>query len=178
MPHRKCKSSLPSAALAAHGGVVARADSGRPRPRHDDTLTISGRLSSCHRRPQRGSCVEAAWGKTAVRLGHNFSCLVKVFVALTLSYMVSGDANGVGIFSSASADRAAKRAYGTTANNYGPPATDTSDAFTALDLESGELACKCQTVANDVFGTGGTKTCARGTTCVGECWIERPRARR
>lgn len=68
------------------------------------------------------------------------------------SYTVPKTANGAGIFSSPSADLAARLAFGTTANNYGPPATDSSDAFVAFDLDTGEIKWKFQAVANDTFG--------------------------
>jgi polyvinyl alcohol dehydrogenase (cytochrome) len=68
------------------------------------------------------------------------------------SYTVPETANGAGIFSSPSADVTARLAFGTTANNYGLPATDTSDAFIAFDLDSGDIVWKFQAVANDTFG--------------------------
>jgi len=73
---------------------------------------------------------------------------------LWTSYTVPETANGAGIFSSPSADVSARLAFGTTANNYGPPATDTSDAIIAFDLDTGEIEWKFQAVANDVFNTG------------------------
>jgi polyvinyl alcohol dehydrogenase (cytochrome) len=71
--------------------------------------------------------------------------------AIWTSYTVPETANGAGIFSSPSADVAARLAFGTTSNNYGPPATDTSDAFIAFDLDTGAIKWKFQAVANDTF---------------------------
>jgi polyvinyl alcohol dehydrogenase (cytochrome) len=72
---------------------------------------------------------------------------------LWTTYTVPETANGAGIFSSPSADLSARLAFATTANNYGKPATDTSDAFIAFDLDSGEIKWKFQAVANDTFGS-------------------------
>jgi polyvinyl alcohol dehydrogenase (cytochrome) len=68
------------------------------------------------------------------------------------AYTVPQGAKGASIWSSASADLTAMRAYGTTGNNYGSPATDTSDAFLAFDLGSGEIVWKNQRTENDTFG--------------------------
>ena len=71
---------------------------------------------------------------------------------LWTSYTVPETANGAGIFSSPGADVAARLAFGTTANNYGRPATDSSDAFIAFDLDTGAIKWKFQAVVNDTFG--------------------------
>lgn len=71
--------------------------------------------------------------------------------SLWASYTVSDPASGAGIFSSPSIDLAAGRVFGTTANNFDVPATDTSDAFIAFDIESGKIIWKHQAVANDTF---------------------------
>jgi outer membrane protein assembly factor BamB len=60
-------------------------------------------------------------------------------------------ARGAAIWSSPSADLAAGQAFGATGNNYGPPATDTSDAIIAFDLATGEILWKNQRVENDAF---------------------------
>jgi outer membrane protein assembly factor BamB len=67
---------------------------------------------------------------------------------------VTGMAKGAAIWSSPSADLAAGRVYGSTGNNYGPPATDTSDAIIAFELGTGTIVWKAQRVMNDTFGGG------------------------
>jgi polyvinyl alcohol dehydrogenase (cytochrome) len=67
-------------------------------------------------------------------------------------------ANGASIWSSASADVAAGRVYGATGNNYGEPATDTSDSIIAFELASGTIVWKNQRVQGDTFvGFGSGK---------------------
>jgi outer membrane protein assembly factor BamB len=70
------------------------------------------------------------------------------------TYTVPEGARGASIWSSPSADLAAGIAYGATGNNYGNPATDTSDAFIAFDLKTGAIKWKNQRVMNDTFGGG------------------------
>ncbi|HTE46655.1 MAG TPA: PQQ-binding-like beta-propeller repeat protein [Gemmatimonadaceae bacterium] len=70
------------------------------------------------------------------------------------TYTVPEGAKGASIWSSPSADLAAGVAYGGTGNNYGAPATDTSDAFIAFDLATGVIKWKNQRVMNDTFGGG------------------------
>ncbi|MDH5672740.1 MAG: PQQ-binding-like beta-propeller repeat protein [Myxococcales bacterium] len=71
-----------------------------------------------------------------------------------VTYTVPMDAKGAAIWSSPSADMATGRIYGSTGNNYGHPATDTSDALIAFDVESGEIIWKNQREENDTFGGG------------------------
>jgi outer membrane protein assembly factor BamB len=59
---------------------------------------------------------------------------------------------GASIWSTASADVAAGVAFAGTGNNYGPPATDTSDAIIAFDLKTGKIKWKNQRIKNDTFG--------------------------
>jgi polyvinyl alcohol dehydrogenase (cytochrome) len=73
---------------------------------------------------------------------------------LWVTRTVPENAKGASIWSSPSADLAAGRAYGSTGNNYGNPATDTSDSIIAFDLASGEIVWKNQRVQNDTFGGG------------------------
>jgi outer membrane protein assembly factor BamB len=70
------------------------------------------------------------------------------------TYTVPDGARGASMWSSPSADLAAGIAYGGTGNNYGNPATDTSDAFIAFDLKTGAIQWKNQRVMNDTFGGG------------------------
>jgi outer membrane protein assembly factor BamB len=67
------------------------------------------------------------------------------------TYTVPTGAQGASIWSSPSADVAQNRAYGSTGNNFGMPATDTSDAFIAFDLGTGEIVWKNQREADDTF---------------------------
>ena len=70
------------------------------------------------------------------------------------AYTVPENAQGASIWSSPSADLAAGLAFGATGNNYGAPATDTSDAFIAFDLKTGAIKWKNQRVMGDTFGRG------------------------
>ena len=65
------------------------------------------------------------------------------------------NANGASIWSTPSADVAGGRAYASTGNNYGTPATDTSDAIIAFELGSGTIIWKNQRTENDTFGGFG-----------------------
>jgi len=65
-------------------------------------------------------------------------------------------AKGASIWSTASADVAAGRAYASTGNNYGAPATDTSDSIIAFDLATGAIVWKNQRTEGDTFSLGGT----------------------
>jgi outer membrane protein assembly factor BamB len=67
-------------------------------------------------------------------------------------HTVPEGANGASFWSSPSADLAAGLAFGGSGNNYGPPATDTSDAIIAFDLMKGTIKWKSQRVKNDTFG--------------------------
>ena len=66
-------------------------------------------------------------------------------------------AKGASIWSSPAADLAENRAYGSTGNNYGPPASDTSDAIIAFDLKTGGIIWKAQAVKDDTFALGNGK---------------------
>ena len=70
------------------------------------------------------------------------------------TYTVPDGARGASMWSSPSADAALGLAYGGTGNNYGAPATDTSDAFIAFDLKGGTIKWKNQRVMGDTFGGG------------------------
>jgi polyvinyl alcohol dehydrogenase (cytochrome) len=71
---------------------------------------------------------------------------------LWTTYTVPESARGASVWSSPSADPIAGFAYIGTGNNYGTPATDTSDSFIALDLKSGAIQWKAQRVMSDTFG--------------------------
>jgi outer membrane protein assembly factor BamB len=71
-----------------------------------------------------------------------------------VEYTVPTGSKGASIWSSPAADPAAGLIYGTTGNNYGRPATDTSDAFIAFNMETGAIVWKNQRVMNDTFGGG------------------------
>src|SRR5262249_38492169 len=70
------------------------------------------------------------------------------------TYTVPQGSRGASIWSTASADLALGLAFGGTGNNYGAPATDTSDSIIAFDLKTGEIKWKNQRVKNDMFGAG------------------------
>jgi polyvinyl alcohol dehydrogenase (cytochrome) len=58
------------------------------------------------------------------------------------------------VWSSASVDVDAGRVFAGTGNNYGAPATDTSDSIIAFELKTGAMLWKNQRVKNDTFGGG------------------------
>jgi len=71
------------------------------------------------------------------------------------AYTVPVGAKGASIWSSPSVDLATGRVFGTTGNNYGAPATDSSDSFIAFDLKSGDILWKAQRTKNDAWGPLG-----------------------
>ena len=62
---------------------------------------------------------------------------------------------GASIWSSPSADVAAGVVYASTGNNYGPPASDTSDCIIQFDLNTGTINYKYQATAGDAFRLAG-----------------------
>jgi len=70
------------------------------------------------------------------------------------TYTVPENARGASLWSSASASLEEGLAFGGTGNNYGSPATDSSDAIVAFDLKTGAIKWKNQRVMNDMFGGG------------------------
>jgi outer membrane protein assembly factor BamB len=70
------------------------------------------------------------------------------------TYTVPTGAKGASIWSSASVDVAAGRVFAGTGNNYGAPATDSSDSIIAFELKTGAVVWKNQRVKNDMFGGG------------------------
>jgi polyvinyl alcohol dehydrogenase (cytochrome) len=71
-----------------------------------------------------------------------------------IAYTVPEATNGASMWSSPSADLEAGVAYGSTGNNYGMPASDTSDSIIQFDLKTGDIKWKAQRVENDTFGPG------------------------
>ena len=70
--------------------------------------------------------------------------------------------SGAGVWSSPTLDEKLKRIYIATGNNYSDPATKTSDAVLALDLETGKIHWSRQFTENDAYnmsclGTSGTR---------------------
>ena len=59
--------------------------------------------------------------------------------------------SGVSVWSTPTIDAARNRLYVGTGENLSHPATDTSDAVVALDLDSGELVWRFQATADDVW---------------------------
>jgi polyvinyl alcohol dehydrogenase (cytochrome) len=70
------------------------------------------------------------------------------------TYTVPTTAKGASVWSSASVDVAAGRVFAGTGNNYGAPATDSSDSIIAFELTTGNMLWKNQRVKNDTFGGG------------------------
>jgi outer membrane protein assembly factor BamB len=64
-------------------------------------------------------------------------------------------AKGASIWSSPSADVEAGVTYAGTGNNYGPPASDTSDSIIQFDLKTGTINYKYQARQNDAFTLSG-----------------------
>ncbi len=59
--------------------------------------------------------------------------------------------SGAGIWSSPTVDLKSRMVYVTTGDNYSDPATNTSDAFMAFDLETGKLAWSSQMATGDAY---------------------------
>jgi polyvinyl alcohol dehydrogenase (cytochrome) len=59
--------------------------------------------------------------------------------------------SGAGIWSSPTVDLQSRTIYVTTGDNYSDPATNTSDAFMAFDLETGRLAWSSQMSKGDAY---------------------------
>ena len=66
--------------------------------------------------------------------------------------------SGVGVWSAPTIDAKRKLLYVATGDNYSAPATETSDAVLALDMESGRIVWSRQLTANDIF----SGACGRG----------------
>ena len=73
--------------------------------------------------------------------------------------------SGVGVWSSPTIDLRRSRMYITTGNNYSTPATDTSDAVMALDLNTGRIVWTKQALANDVYNSACASVPTRGPSC-------------
>ncbi len=73
--------------------------------------------------------------------------------------------SGVGVWASPTIDLRRGRMYITTGNNYSTPATDTSDAVIALDLNTGAIVWTKQALANDVFNSACASVPTRGPSC-------------
>ena len=69
--------------------------------------------------------------------------------------------SGAPIWSGPTYDSARQKIYVTTGDNYSDPATETSDAFLALGVGSGELAWARQITPGDAF----TLACPKGINC-------------
>jgi len=62
--------------------------------------------------------------------------------------------SGAGIWSAPTIDSKRKLLYVATGDNYSAPATETSDAVVALDLENGHIVWSRQLLADDIFSGG------------------------
>jgi polyvinyl alcohol dehydrogenase (cytochrome) len=67
------------------------------------------------------------------------------------SFTVPDGSVGASFWSSASASVEDALVFGGTGNNYGPPATDSSDSIVAFDWATGAIKWKFQAVMNDTF---------------------------
>ncbi|HKU41409.1 MAG TPA: PQQ-binding-like beta-propeller repeat protein [Polyangiales bacterium] len=68
-----------------------------------------------------------------------------------ITYTVDAPARGAGVWSSPSIDLLGRRVFAATSNNYGPPASNTSDAFIAFELKTGRISWINQRVQNDIW---------------------------
>lgn len=66
-------------------------------------------------------------------------------------FTVPEGSTGASFWSTASASQSDMLVFGGTGNNYGPPATDTSDSLIAFDWNTGAVKWKYQRVMNDTF---------------------------
>lgn len=73
-----------------------------------------------------------------------------------LTYTVPENAKGAAIWSTVSVDTDLGLVYAGTGNNYGAPATDTSDSIIAFDIKSGMVKWKNQRIMGDVFQIGNS----------------------
>jgi polyvinyl alcohol dehydrogenase (cytochrome) len=72
--------------------------------------------------------------------------------------------SGVGIWSTPTLDLKRRRLYVTTGNNYSIPATATSDAVMALDLDSGRIVWSKQLLPQDIYNSACSTT-PKGPSC-------------
>jgi polyvinyl alcohol dehydrogenase (cytochrome) len=72
--------------------------------------------------------------------------------------------SGAAVWSSPTLDAKRRRLYVTTGNNYSTPATTTSDAVVALDLDTGGMVWSKQVRPNDVYNSACGNT-PRGESC-------------
>jgi polyvinyl alcohol dehydrogenase (cytochrome) len=82
----------------------------------------------------------------------------------TASGVATWGPSGVGIWSTPTLDLKRRRLYVTTGNNYSPPATLTSDAVMALDLDSGRIVWSKQMLPKDVYNSACSTT-PKGALC-------------
>jgi polyvinyl alcohol dehydrogenase (cytochrome) len=75
--------------------------------------------------------------------------------------------SGVGVWGSPTLDLKRRRIYITTGNNYSSPATPTSDAVMALDLDTGRIVWSKQAFAGDAFNStcSGSANTPRNPSC-------------
>jgi polyvinyl alcohol dehydrogenase (cytochrome) len=72
--------------------------------------------------------------------------------------------SGAGIWSAPTLDLKRRRLYVTTGNNYSMPASPTSDAVVALDVDTGRIVWSKQMLPEDVYNSGCSTT-PRGPSC-------------
>jgi polyvinyl alcohol dehydrogenase (cytochrome) len=73
--------------------------------------------------------------------------------------------SGAGVWGAPTIDPARRAIYITTGNNYSGPATQTSDAVIAMDLETGRHRWVFQPTPNDVWAGGCQRTNPPGGNC-------------
>ena len=73
--------------------------------------------------------------------------------------------SGAGVWGAPTIDSTRRAIYITTGNNYSGPATQTSDAVIAMDLETGRHRWVFQPTANDVWAGGCQRTNPPGGNC-------------
>src|SRR6202042_1174526 len=111
--------------------------------------------------PFRGSVValDAALGKILWKT-YTIAQEAKPGALSTAGSQMMGP-SGAAIGSAPTYDSASQRLYVTTGDNYSDPTTETSDAFLALGVGSGELAWTRQITSGDAF----TVACPKGANC-------------
>lgn len=97
-----------------------------------------------------GSTGEISWDPAGFR-GFVFAADKASGKQAWQTFTVHEDQTGASVWSTVSVDLDRRVVYVSTGNNYQEPASDTSDAILALDLDSGKINWKAQRFGGDVF---------------------------